>query len=77
MEEDVVSLERETTSSIELARDAKGVYRWTAKRYYDGEDQAAKDIAVADLEHIDQEMRKRFCPADVPLTQEQKDSLPF
>ena len=37
MHEPAVS-QRENTSSIELHRDAKGAYSWTAKLYFDASD---------------------------------------
>lgn len=50
-------LERETRSSIELKRNAKGSYEWTVKVYYENHHDA-----LADLEYIDKELRERYLP---------------
>lgn len=60
-EEQGVELFQELPHSIELHRDAKGVYRWDIKlRSLDGEELEM----VSDLSKIDAELRNRFIPKD-------------
>jgi hypothetical protein len=67
---DPVQLARETRSSIELSRDAKGVYRWDIKLYFDAalidaynepDGEAPRALRALRLLHsIDERLRDQF-----------------
>lgn len=58
---DLDQLQRDTRSSIELTRNAKGDYQWSIKRYYD-QNADESDDAIRDLEHVDTELRRAYLP---------------
>ena len=51
-QEVVAEIAQEARSSIELSRDAKGVYRWSLKRYYDPSTVGGWGEAVYELKMI-------------------------
>ena len=51
-------MEFDHRSSVEVSRDAKGDYRWTAKIYFDQGDPSADPVDR--LASIDDELRRRF-----------------
>lgn len=61
MEPEILELSRETRSSIEVSRNAKGEYAWKLKLYL--EDGAEGD-ALDRLSRIDDELRVRFLSAE-------------
>ena len=72
-ESSVAELARETHSSIEVTRNAKGDYQWVLKRYYED---GAEDYALAQLKLIDVELRRAFLPQDgVDLQEQLKGSI--
>jgi hypothetical protein len=61
---------REARSSIELSRDAKGVYRWDIKLYFDAglidaynEPDGEAPRAMRLLRSIDERLRAQFVPS--------------
>jgi hypothetical protein len=60
-EPQVALLARETRSSIELTRNARGDYQWVMKVYFE-EGHAQSALAV--LSVIDDELRARYLPAE-------------
>ena len=67
---------REKPHSLEVHRDAKGVYSWTAKVYFDLDDFATEDSAPTSLlEDIDADMRKRFLPPEPDLGDQLEASI--
>lgn len=54
-------LARETRSSIELSRDAKGVYRWDIKLYFDCAD-GDEMPTIIQLSRIDDQLKRLFIP---------------
>ncbi len=59
-EELLAQLKRETTSSIELTRNAKGDYQWCCKIYFE---LGQEDEALGRLSTIDAALRVRFLVA--------------
>lgn len=55
------SLAREARSSIEVSRDAKGVYRWDIKLYFDAE-AGAEDVVLSRLRRVDADLKTIFLP---------------
>ena len=49
-QETVAEIAQEARSSIELSRDARGVYRWQIKRYGEDFSEAIRIIQEADAE---------------------------
>lgn len=60
-EPQVALLARETRSSIEVTRNARGDYQWSAKVYFE-EGHALDALAV--LSGIDDELRARYLPEE-------------
>lgn len=60
---EVLGLAREARSSIEVSRDAKGVYRWDIKLYFDRQD-GDELPTIIQLSRIDDELRRLFIPKD-------------
>ena len=56
---ELAELQRETRSSIELERTAKGEYKWTVKRYYES-DQPTE--ALSEIKYIDAKLRDEYLP---------------
>jgi hypothetical protein len=56
-----LEIAREARSSIELSRDAKGVYRWDLKIYWDAQEDDESGV-LAQLSRLDEQMRQRFLP---------------
>ena len=56
----VAQLQRETMSSIELKRNAKGEYAWDVKVYFDADVYAEAETALSRLRHLDQKLRGLF-----------------
>lgn len=57
-----VILNRDTRSSIELTRNAKGDYQWVIKRYFDQEDVNASADALKEAGWIDTSLREKYLP---------------
>lgn len=81
-EAQLLQMQRESTSSIEVTRNAKGDYQWVLKRYYDADGQSPEGFlatdaqALEDIKRIDAELRQHFL--GVAITPEPDDSgLPF
>lgn len=53
---------RESRSSIELTRNAKGEYQWVIKRYYDDADEGAAQNALDAIKSVDGQLRGDFLP---------------
>jgi hypothetical protein len=56
-EENIVESERLVKDSIELSKDAKDVYRWSIKVYFED---GHEEEAVARLSAIDRDLRSKF-----------------
>ena len=68
----VEELARETRSSIEVTRNAKGDYQWCIKIYWDSINEIAP---TRDIEGIDADLRRRFLPQPQDMEQALEDSL--
>ena len=73
--EQLLEIARESRSSIELSRDAKGVYRWDIKLYFDAglidaynEPDGEAPRAMRLLRSIDERLRAQFIPASGEAT---------
>lgn len=64
VEPQALTLARETRSSIELTRNAKGDYQWTVKLYVED---GAEDAALATLAQIDATLRATYLDAREPV----------
>lgn len=75
---EVLSLEHETRSSIELSRDAKGIYRYTVKLYFESGGHGYID-ALEEIAAIDQRLRVAYLGEDKPTTDTRPEEieLPF
>lgn len=56
----VAAIQRETRSSIELTRNAKGDYQWAVKAYFE---EGNEEDALAMLETVDQTLRAVYLGA--------------
>jgi hypothetical protein len=59
-EDGTVDVSNESQSSIELSRDAKGVYRWTVKLYFNAADTKVTAAAQRRLFEIDDWLRSEY-----------------
>ena len=59
MDEQTLQLQRETRSSIELTRNARGEYHWVIKIYFDGSADEADDTLMR-LRQIDLDLRTGY-----------------
>lgn len=59
--QELVQLQRETRSSIELTRNAKGDYQWVIKRYHENTDEDQRK-ALADIRATDAQLRLDYLP---------------
>jgi hypothetical protein len=57
------TLERDVSSSITLSRDAKGVYRWEIKAYFDADDTSEPESTLGLLAQIDGQLRAQYLTA--------------
>lgn len=69
----VAAIAHDTRSSIELAVDAKRIYRWQIKKYH-GDSRDELDAAIEDLRWADERLRNLFGAAS---GEESLDKLPF
>lgn len=53
-------LNKTDTSSIEVAVDAKGIYRWTIKIYFEGALPTARLAVVEEIKEVDDRLRVVF-----------------
>jgi hypothetical protein len=63
---DLEQMARETRSSLELTRNAKGDYQWVIKAYYDGTVDGEEDAATSRVERIDTKLREMYLPEPKP-----------
>ena len=57
------TVQRETRSSVELTRNAKGDYQWSIKLYLDSNDDADFESALERLETVDATLRTVYLGA--------------
>lgn len=61
---DIEQLARETRSSIELTRNAKGDYQWVIKAYHET---GGEQTALATVSLVDYALRERYLPKPTEL----------
>lgn len=61
VETGVLETIRESRSSIELSRDAKGDYRWSIKLYFDAQEDDETQV-IAQIARLDGRLRDGFLP---------------
>jgi hypothetical protein len=61
----LLEVARESRSSIELSRDAKGVYRWDIKIYFDAQEDDENGV-VEQVRRLDARLRRLFLPTGDP-----------
>lgn len=66
MEGQLLQVARESRSSIELSRDAKGVYRWDIKIYFDAQEDDETGV-IQQIRRVDQTLRSMFNPDPLPF----------
>ena len=60
MEPNVAQIQRETRSSIEVTRNAKGDYQWVIKRYFDGDSDSEMGAAMNSVRAADKRLREDY-----------------
>lgn len=59
-EDETIEAVNDSQSSIELSRDAKGIYRWTVKLYFNAADSKITAAAQRRLFEIDDWLRSEY-----------------